>query len=110
MKTDKKKISISDLLETSGVRFGTSGARGLVADMTSEVCFAYASAFLQATSGLPERCLASFFARVALLLRLRVRRDSACGDFGRLLRRDTHTGAAYFAKVKGISHHGHRQP
>jgi phosphomannomutase len=43
-----KNISIHSLMDASGVRFGTSGARGRVADMTSEVCFAYASAFLQA--------------------------------------------------------------
>ncbi len=34
-------------MDSSGVRFGTSGARGLVADMTAEVCFAYTAAFLQ---------------------------------------------------------------
>ena len=32
---------------SSGVGFGTSGVRGLVADMTDEVCFAYVTAFLQ---------------------------------------------------------------
>ncbi|WP_417070259.1 phosphomannomutase [Niveibacterium terrae] len=42
------KVSIQDLMATSGVRFGTSGARGLVADMNSEVCFAYTAAFLDA--------------------------------------------------------------
>ena len=31
----------------SGVRFGTSGARGLVAAMTDRVCYAYARGFLQ---------------------------------------------------------------
>ena len=34
-------------MENSGVKFGTSGARGLVAAMTDEVCFAYTAAFLQ---------------------------------------------------------------
>ena len=34
-------------MDSSGVRFGTSGARGLVADMTAEVCFAYTAAFIQ---------------------------------------------------------------
>ena len=41
-------------MNSSGVRFGTSGVRGLVADMTSELCFAYTLAFLEtisATSG-----------------------------------------------------------
>jgi phosphomannomutase len=32
---------------SSGVGFGTSGVRGLVADMSDELCYAYTSAFLQ---------------------------------------------------------------
>jgi phosphomannomutase len=46
-------LQINDLMNASGVRFGTSGARGLVADMTDEVCFAYTMAFLQAVSPPP---------------------------------------------------------
>lgn len=42
------KIAVQSLMDSSGVRFGTSGARGRVVDMTDEVCFAYASAFLAA--------------------------------------------------------------
>ncbi len=38
---------ISDLMQTSGVKFGTSGARGLVTAMTDAVCYAYTAAFLQ---------------------------------------------------------------
>jgi len=34
-------------METSGVKFGTSGARGLVTALTDRVAYAYASAFLQ---------------------------------------------------------------
>lgn len=34
-------------MQTSGVGFGTSGARGLVSAMTDEVCYAYTLAFLQ---------------------------------------------------------------
>ncbi len=41
------KIDINDLMVSSGVNFGTSGVRGLVADMTDKVCFAYVTAFLQ---------------------------------------------------------------
>ena len=37
---------IAELMAESGVGFGTSGARGRVADMTPEVCFAYTRAFL----------------------------------------------------------------
>ena len=40
-------MKIQDLMDTSGVRFGTSGARGLVADMSASVCFAYTAAFLR---------------------------------------------------------------
>ena len=41
------RFNIQNLMDSSGVRFGTSGARGLVADMTAEICFAYTTAFLQ---------------------------------------------------------------
>ncbi len=41
------KIIISDLMQKSGVQFGTSGVRGLVTAMTDEVCWAYTTGFLQ---------------------------------------------------------------
>ncbi len=41
-----KTIVIRDMMQSSGVGFGTSGARGLVSQMTDEVCAAYAAAFL----------------------------------------------------------------
>ncbi|MDR0871009.1 MAG: phosphomannomutase [Planctomycetaceae bacterium] len=44
------EIQINQLMTDSGVGFGTSGARGLVADMTDTVCFAYTLAFLQYTA------------------------------------------------------------
>lgn len=40
------KARISELMQASGVKFGTSGARGLVSAMTDRVCYAYAAAFL----------------------------------------------------------------
>lgn len=40
-------IQISDLMARSGVGFGTSGARGRVADMSAPVCYAYTLGFLQ---------------------------------------------------------------
>ncbi|MDR1829659.1 MAG: hypothetical protein LBQ76_02710, partial [Candidatus Fibromonas sp.] len=43
----QNKASISSLMDTSGVAFGTSGARGLVSNMTNEVCYAYTLGFLQ---------------------------------------------------------------
>lgn len=41
------RISIQDLMARCGVKFGTSGARGLAADMTDRVCYAYTKGFLQ---------------------------------------------------------------
>jgi len=38
---------IGELMTESGVIFGTSGARGVAADMTDRVCYAYAVGFLQ---------------------------------------------------------------
>ncbi len=43
-------MKINDLMASSGVGFGTSGARGAVEAMTSPVCYAYTRAFLQAMS------------------------------------------------------------
>lgn len=34
-------------METSGVQFGTSGVRGLVVDMTDQVCWTYVTGYLQ---------------------------------------------------------------
>jgi phosphomannomutase len=45
------KFSIQALMHTSGVAFGTSGARGLVKDMTDRLCYAYTKAFLQEVVG-----------------------------------------------------------
>jgi len=42
-----KSGNVAEVMTQSGVAFGTSGARGLVADMTDEVCFLYTCAFLQ---------------------------------------------------------------
>jgi phosphomannomutase len=41
-------INIQSMMAASGVAFGTSGARGLVAAMTDQVCGAYTLAFIQA--------------------------------------------------------------
>lgn len=41
------KIKINDLMQQSGVKFGTSGARGLAVEMTDPVCYAYTQGFLQ---------------------------------------------------------------
>ncbi len=41
------KIKINDLMQQSGVKFGTSGARGLAEEMTDQVCYIYTKGFLQ---------------------------------------------------------------
>ena len=40
-------VSSQTVITQSGVKFGTSGARGLVTDFTDEVCYAFANAFIQ---------------------------------------------------------------
>ncbi len=40
------KLNSSEVLSTSGVQFGTSGARGLVTQFTSDVCAAFTHAFV----------------------------------------------------------------
>ncbi len=42
-----KEFTIDDLMQRSGVAFGTSGARGLAEDMTDRVCYVYTMGFLQ---------------------------------------------------------------
>ncbi|MGC4086307.1 MAG: phosphomannomutase [Polyangiaceae bacterium] len=41
------RFNIADLMTSSGVKFGTSGARGLVSDLSDRVAYAYTSGFLQ---------------------------------------------------------------
>jgi phosphomannomutase len=53
MASSENLQSIQQLMETSGVRFGTSGARGLVSDMTDAVCQAYTLGFLQVIGAKP---------------------------------------------------------
>ncbi|MEI7429414.1 MAG: phosphomannomutase [Betaproteobacteria bacterium] len=50
MKVHGKQISVQTLMNVSGVCFGTSGMRGLVSNMSSEVCFVYTTAFLRTLS------------------------------------------------------------
>ncbi len=44
--TDRISLTVQDLIEESGVGFGTSGARGLVSAMTDRVCYGYTTGFL----------------------------------------------------------------
>ncbi|MBU0791846.1 MAG: phosphomannomutase [Gammaproteobacteria bacterium] len=56
-------VQVKQLSDALGVAFGTSGVRGLVADLTPELCFAFVRSFLQ------EVCPAS--SRVAVGMDLR---------------------------------------
>ena len=47
-------VSLKQLGEQTGIKFGTSGVRGLVVDMTDYVCFAYTTAFLQRVTDLGQ--------------------------------------------------------
>lgn len=40
-------LTLSQVIQTSPVAFGTSGARGLVTDLTDQVCAAYTQAFIR---------------------------------------------------------------
>lgn len=40
-------VAIAELMATTGVKFSTSGVRGLVSDMTDAVCYAYTVGFIQ---------------------------------------------------------------
>ena len=44
---NSETINIAALMETSGVKFGTSGARGLATEMNDRVCYAYTAAFMR---------------------------------------------------------------
>ncbi|MED7820029.1 MULTISPECIES: phosphomannomutase [unclassified Francisella] len=42
-----RKANVTELIKNSGVKFGTSGVRGLVSAMTDKICWLYTKAFLQ---------------------------------------------------------------
>lgn len=42
-----EKVVVKDVIKSSGVKFGTSGVRGLVSAMTDKICWLYTKAFIQ---------------------------------------------------------------
>ena len=48
--------NIKEIIHQSGIKFGTSGARGLVIDFTQEVCIAFTVSFLDVMK--KSKCLA----------------------------------------------------
>ena len=63
------KVSISDLADKANIKFGTSGLRGLVTDLSDEVCFAYTQAFLQSTPIKDKRVVIGYDLRPSSPLR-----------------------------------------
>ncbi len=57
-----EKIRIADLMDQSGVGFGTSGARGLVVSMTDRICYAYTAGFLRYLAARGEISVGARFA------------------------------------------------
>ncbi|MBJ7555718.1 phosphomannomutase [Marinomonas spartinae] len=45
--SESELVNVDKLSQQLGVAFGTSGVRGLVKDLTPELCFAYTASFLQ---------------------------------------------------------------
>ena len=78
-----KNATISGLMDTSGVRFGTSGARGLVTDMTDEVCYAYTTGFIQYLETIGE--LPKGHKRIAVAGDLRSSTDRIMGAVGKAI-------------------------
>jgi len=65
MAKDYAEVSVGSLMDQSGVKFGTSGARGLAVEITDLVAYVYTKAFLQHLRG--EHCReAACFEAVAL--------------------------------------------
>ena len=52
--TTSASLLVRDLMEESGVAFGTSGARGLVTAMTDQICYCYTIGFLAYLSEIGE--------------------------------------------------------
>jgi phosphomannomutase len=112
--TSHTTFAIQQLMDSSGVRFGTSGARGLVADMSAEICYAYSAAFLQVIAAPPG-------SRIALGIDLRpsspdiaracvaaIRQAGLVADFCGVL--PTPALAFYAQEERHCRDHGHRQP
>jgi hypothetical protein len=110
---EEREMHIQQLMDTSGVKFGTSGARGLAADMTAPVCYAYAAAFLQVIGARPGGAVAWAWtcAQQPRHRRRLCRRDPRHRPGTRLLRRAAHSGPGLLRPgARHARHHGHRQP
>lgn len=70
------------LMDASGVKFGTSGARGLVSAMTDEICYAFTVAFLQHLGAGPSTKVGIAGDRRASTNRIVRAVTRACLDFG----------------------------
>ena len=103
-------IRVDELMESSGVKFGTSGARGLADAMTDEVCYVYTAAFLKHLAGAG---MISPGAAVAIAGDLRPSTDRIMAAAGRAVSdmgfapinsgKLPSPAVAYFGLVKGIA-------
>lgn len=90
-------------LKTCGVSFGTSGVRGLVTDLSDQICYAYAQAFIGAV-GRPAKIVIGHDLRPSSP-QITAACAQACADLGIEV---TYVGAlptpaiAYYAMQKGV--------
>jgi phosphomannomutase len=80
------EIRVQDLMDQSGVKFGTSGARGLAEDMTDRVCYIYTKGFLQylestkaAAKGIPVAIAGDFRPSTDRIMAAVAKAVSDCG-------------------------------
>lgn len=98
-------LTTSDMMAASGVCFGTSGVRGLVTQLTDEVCFAYAQAFLHVLALAPGGRVALAVDRRPSSPRIAMACAAAIGESGLAV---DYCGAiptpalAYYAQEQGI--------
>ena len=71
--------TLHHLAEAHNARFGTSGVRGLVSDLTDAVCYAYAQAFLRSAAAGSPRIVVGHDLRPSSP-RIAVRRFPACSQ------------------------------
>lgn len=79
-----KKVMLQDLMNESGVKFGTSGARGLAVNITDKIAYVYTKGFLQylETQGIKKSSVAIAGDLRPSTPRIMYAVAKACADFG----------------------------
>ena len=113
------KVSIAELMATSGVAFGTSGARGLATAMTDRVCYAYTRGFIHYLETIGEgqvgkRAIAvagDFRPSTGRIMEAVSRAAESTGCAGHSLRPNPLPRRSVVRFGTGAArHHGHRKP